>query len=104
MRASLSDRPAASNPAVSRKRRKAQEAPSKHLEAFLEMLAAERGAAPLTLAAYRNDLADLARPARSRSKRPTRQLYMPISRPRRDSRLERSPAEFRPCASSTNSS
>ena len=30
------------------------------LEAFLEMLAAERGAARLTLAAYRNDLADLA--------------------------------------------
>ena len=33
----------------------------KHLEAFLEMLAAERGAAPATLAAYRNDLDDLAR-------------------------------------------
>ncbi len=33
---------------------------SKHLEAFLEMLAAERGAARLTLAAYRNDLIDLA--------------------------------------------
>jgi integrase/recombinase XerD len=33
----------------------------KHLEAFLEMLAAERGAALLTLAAYRNDLHDLAR-------------------------------------------
>jgi integrase/recombinase XerD len=32
----------------------------KHLEAFLEMLAAERGAAPLTLSAYRNDLAALA--------------------------------------------
>jgi integrase/recombinase XerD len=32
---------------------------SKHLEAFLEMLAAERGAAPLTLAAYRNDLSAL---------------------------------------------
>ena len=30
------------------------------LEAFLEMLAAERGAARLTLAAYRNDLSDLA--------------------------------------------
>ena len=30
-------------------------------EAFLEMLAAERGAARLTLAAYRNDLADCAR-------------------------------------------
>jgi integrase/recombinase XerD len=60
MRASLSDRPADSNPAVSRKRLKAREATSKHLEAFLEMLAAERGAAPLTLAAYRNDLADLS--------------------------------------------
>ena len=33
---------------------------SKHLEAFLEMLAAERGAAPLTLAAYRGDLTNLA--------------------------------------------
>src|SRR5499425_3260524 len=33
---------------------------SKHLEAFLEMLAAERGAAPLTLAAYQNDLSNLA--------------------------------------------
>ena len=32
----------------------------RRLEAFLEMLAAERGAARLTLAAYRNDLADLA--------------------------------------------
>src|SRR5947209_3579885 len=35
-------------------------APSRHVEAFLEMLAAERGAARLTLAAYRDDLADLA--------------------------------------------
>ncbi|HTV89120.1 MAG TPA: site-specific tyrosine recombinase XerD [Stellaceae bacterium] len=34
---------------------------SPRIEAFLEMLAAERGAAPLTLAAYRNDLGDLAR-------------------------------------------
>ena len=33
---------------------------SKHLETFLEMLAAERGAAALTLAAYHNDLSDLA--------------------------------------------
>ncbi|HZK92392.1 MAG TPA: site-specific tyrosine recombinase XerD [Stellaceae bacterium] len=33
---------------------------SPRLEAFLEMLAAERGAARLTLAAYRNDLVDLA--------------------------------------------
>jgi integrase/recombinase XerD len=33
---------------------------SKHLEAFLEMLAAERGAAPLTLTAYHNDLSNLA--------------------------------------------
>jgi integrase/recombinase XerD len=33
---------------------------SKHLEAFLEMMAAERGAAPLTLAAYNNDLSNLA--------------------------------------------
>lgn len=35
-------------------------AASPRLEAFLEMLAAERGAARLTLAAYGNDLADLA--------------------------------------------
>ncbi|HXP29958.1 MAG TPA: site-specific tyrosine recombinase XerD [Stellaceae bacterium] len=35
-------------------------AASRHVEAFLEMLAAERGAAKLTLAAYRNDLADFA--------------------------------------------
>jgi integrase/recombinase XerD len=34
--------------------------PSRHVEAFLEMLAAERGAAALTLAAYRADLADVA--------------------------------------------
>ena len=32
----------------------------KQLEAFLEMLAAERGAAPLTVAAYRNDLVGLS--------------------------------------------
>src|SRR5690348_3791832 len=35
-------------------------AESHRLEAFLEMLAAERGAARLTIAAYRNDLMDLA--------------------------------------------
>jgi integrase/recombinase XerD len=34
---------------------------SRHVEAFLEMLAAERGAAALTIAAYRGDLADCAR-------------------------------------------
>jgi integrase/recombinase XerD len=34
--------------------------PPRRLEAFLEMLAAERGAARLTIAAYRNDLLDLA--------------------------------------------
>lgn len=33
---------------------------SRHVEAFLEMLAAERGAARLTLTAYRGDLADFA--------------------------------------------
>jgi integrase/recombinase XerD len=33
---------------------------SRHVEAFLEMLAAERGAAALTLAAYRRDLADVS--------------------------------------------
>ena len=50
-------------PASDRKRgrpRRARAAPSKHVESFLEMLAAERGAAPLTLAAYHADLADLA--------------------------------------------
>jgi integrase/recombinase XerD len=34
--------------------------PSRHVEAFLEMLAAERGAAKLTIDAYRNDLGDFA--------------------------------------------
>ncbi|MGH6980924.1 MAG: site-specific integrase, partial [Stellaceae bacterium] len=33
----------------------------RHLEQFLEMLAAERGAARLTIAAYRNDLMAAAR-------------------------------------------
>jgi integrase/recombinase XerD len=42
-------------------RRPQHAAPSRHVEAFLEMLAAERGAAKLTLAAYKNDLADCAR-------------------------------------------
>jgi integrase/recombinase XerD len=50
MRASpIEPRPAAAPPALSRR-----------IEAFLEMLAAERGAARLTLAAYRNDLVGLA--------------------------------------------
>lgn len=40
---------------------------SPRLEAFLEMLAAERGAARLTLAAYNNDLLDLAGFLSSRS-------------------------------------
>src|SRR5437660_8345066 len=46
---------------ASRSDRRAGAAPIPHrLEAFLEMLAAERGAARLTLAAYRNDLLHLA--------------------------------------------
>ena len=45
---------------ASRNRRGAAALPSRRVEAFLEMLMAERGAARLTLAAYRNDLADLA--------------------------------------------
>jgi integrase/recombinase XerD len=61
MRASPSDGSADSTPAIPRTQRRATDAVSKHLEAFLEMLAAERGAAPLTLAAYRNDLSDVAR-------------------------------------------
>lgn len=52
MRVSRNDRP---SPGAS-----AGGLPSRRLEAFLEMLAAERGAARLTLAAYGNDLADLA--------------------------------------------
>ena len=59
MRAFPSDRSADPTPTLPRTQRKAREA-SKHLDAFLEMMAAERGAAPLTLAAYRNDLSDLA--------------------------------------------
>src|ERR1700681_4407073 len=43
-----------------RNRRHAAATQSRRLEAFLEMLAAERGAARLTIAAYRNDLANLA--------------------------------------------
>jgi integrase/recombinase XerD len=39
--------------------RQAAAGQSRRLEAFLEMLAAERGAARLTMAAYRNDLANL---------------------------------------------
>jgi integrase/recombinase XerD len=44
-----------------RKKARAPAPESRHVEAFLEMLAAERGAARLTIAAYRNDLDDLAR-------------------------------------------
>lgn len=44
---------------ASRNRQAAAGEPSRRLEAFLEMLAAERGAARLTIAAYRNDLMDL---------------------------------------------
>jgi len=45
---------------ASRNEQVAPVAVSPRLEAFLEMLAAERGAARLTLAAYRNDLVDLS--------------------------------------------
>src|SRR3984957_16291940 len=45
---------------ASRSEAQAAVAVSPRLEAFLEMLAAERGAARLTLAAYRNDLTDLS--------------------------------------------
>jgi integrase/recombinase XerD len=54
MRASRDDCAAASEGA-------AQPGFSHHLEAFLEMLSAERGAARLTIAAYRSDLGHLAR-------------------------------------------
>jgi integrase/recombinase XerD len=50
-------------PASSKRRgrpRRVVASASKHVEAFLEMLAAERGAASLTLTAYHNDLCDLA--------------------------------------------
>ena len=50
MRASRSERGSAAAPPVF----------SRHLDAFLEMLAAERGAARLTIAAYRTDLDDLS--------------------------------------------
>jgi integrase/recombinase XerD len=42
-------------------RKAAAAALSRHIEAFLEMLAAERGAAALTRSAYRGDLTDFAR-------------------------------------------
>jgi integrase/recombinase XerD len=53
----------ASDPHQKKDGRKKARAPalSRHVEAFLEMLAAERGAARLTIVAYRNDLEDLAR-------------------------------------------
>ncbi|HEY1504782.1 MAG TPA: site-specific tyrosine recombinase XerD [Stellaceae bacterium] len=44
-----------------RKKVRALAPASRHVDAFLEMLAAERGAARLTIAAYRNDLDDLVR-------------------------------------------
>jgi integrase/recombinase XerD len=43
-----------------RKKARAAAPASRHVEAFLEMLVAERGAARLTIEAYRNDLDDLA--------------------------------------------
>jgi integrase/recombinase XerD len=60
MPASRNDRPAAAGamPAAGC---------SKHLEAFLEMLMAERGAARSTIAAYRTDLRDLSRFLASRA-------------------------------------
>ncbi len=40
---------------------KADDVASRHLDAFLEMMVAERGAAPNTVAAYRRDIIDFAR-------------------------------------------
>jgi integrase/recombinase XerD len=40
---------------------------SRHVDAFIEMLSAERGAAPLTLSAYAHDLGDFARALASRA-------------------------------------
>jgi len=60
MRAFPSDRSMRPARTIPGKRQKAAAPASKHLEAFFEMLAAERGAAPSTLAAYRGDLFDLA--------------------------------------------
>src|SRR5258708_34797511 len=45
---------------MARKRSRRAAPSSRHVEAFLEMLAAERGAAKLTIVAYRNDLDDFA--------------------------------------------
>jgi integrase/recombinase XerD len=51
----------ADKPAVKRGRPPAaRTAPSVHVDAFLDMLTAERGAAPATRSAYATDLADLA--------------------------------------------
>ncbi|HXR87070.1 MAG TPA: site-specific tyrosine recombinase XerD [Stellaceae bacterium] len=53
--------PASDPPKKDGRKKTERSAPlSRHVEAFFEMLAAERGAARLTIAAYRNDLADLA--------------------------------------------
>src|SRR5258707_10188094 len=45
---------------MARKASRPAQTPSRHVESFLEMLAAERGAARLTIEAYRNDLGDFA--------------------------------------------
>ena len=74
--------PASRNEALGKQ---APVAVSPRLEAFLEMLAAERGAARLTLAAYQNDLTDLsgflaaewARPRRRRCWRPCTSTSLP---------------------------
>ena len=80
-----------------------------HLEAFLEMLAAERGAAANTLQAYRRDLDDflafLERRAASRSRAPSPPISAPIcARCRKRAwRPPRARAGCRRCASCSSS-
>jgi len=60
MRAPSRSKPRSMPASDKRKKARTPAPPSRHVEAFLEMLTAERGAARLTIAAYRHDLDDLA--------------------------------------------
>ena len=53
-----------------RRRRSAETPLSRHVETFLEMMAAERGAAPNTIESYRRDLADFSAFAQARRQSP----------------------------------
>ena len=82
---------------------------SRRIGAFLEMLAAERGAARNTIEAYGRDLADyescLARTGRSPDRAEAEDIRAYLGRMSRAGlRRARSSGDSRPCASSTASS